>query len=81
MRNVNKDGGALAQDIIHINVQWEKTKMILVDTHESALICMERTRKGWLSDKTYRKIEERQKAKQKLNDAQTRQGKCKANSD
>jgi len=40
---------------------------------------MKRTRKEWLSDETYRKIEERRKAKQILNDARTRQGKCEAN--
>ena len=36
---------------------------------------MKRTRKEWLSDETYRKVEERRKAKQTLNDARTRQGK------
>ena len=40
---------------------------------------MKRARKEWLSDETYRKIEERRKAKQILNDARTRQGKSDEN--
>ena len=40
---------------------------------------MKKTRKEWLSEETYRKIEERRKAKQILNDARTRQGKREAN--
>ena len=78
VRNVNGDGGEQAQDI-NINVQWEKIKKILVDTCGSVLGRVKRARKEWLSDETYRKIEDRRKAKQILNDAQTRQGKREAN--
>ena len=78
VRNVNGDGGEQAQDI-NINVQWEKIKKILVDTCGSVLGRVKRTRKEWLSDETYRKIEDRRKAKQILNDARTRQGKREAN--
>jgi len=52
----------------------KKTKRILVDTCGSVLGRM----KEWVSDETYRKIEERRKAKQILNDARTRQGKREA---
>ena len=61
-RNLSGDGDALAQDI-DINAQWEKTKKILVDTCGSVLGCMKRARKEWVSDETYRKVEERRKAK------------------
>ena len=77
-RNVNGDGGEQAQDI-NVNVQWEKIKKILVDTCGSVLGRVKRARKEWLSDETYRKIEDRRKAKQILNDARTRQGKREAN--
>ena len=77
-RNVNRDVGEQVQDA-DINVQWEKTKRVLVDTCGSVLGSMKRTRKEWLSDDTHRKIEERRKAKQSLNDARTRQGKREAN--
>ena len=40
---------------------------------------MKRTRKEWLSDETYTKVEERRNAKQALNVARTRQGKREAN--
>ena len=78
VRNVTGDGGEQAQDI-NINVQWEKIKKILVDTCGSVLGRVKRARKEWLSDETYRKIEDRRKAKQILNDARTRQGKREAN--
>ena len=45
-----------------------KTKMILVNTCGSVVGRMRRTRKEWLSDETYRKVEERGKAKQILYD-------------
>ena len=67
-----------AQDI-NVNVQWEKIKKILVDTCGSVLGRMKKARKEWLSHETYRKIEDRRKAKQILNDARTRQGKREAN--
>jgi len=70
------DGDEWAQDT-DINAQWEKTKKIL-DTCGSVLGRMKRIRKEWLSDETYRKVEERRKAKQILNDARTRQGKREA---
>ena len=72
------DGDVRAQDI-DINALWEKTKKILVDTCGSVLGCKKRTRKEWLSDETYRKVEERRKAKQVLNVARTRQGKREVN--
>ena len=78
VRNLSGDGDARAQDI-DINALWEKTKKIPVDTCGSVLGCMKRTRKEWLSDETYRKVEERRKAKQVLNVARTRQGKREAN--
>lgn len=78
MRNLSGDGDERAQDI-DINTPWEKTKKILVDTCGSVFGRMRRTRKEWLSNETYRKVEERQKAKQILNVAWTRQGKRKAN--
>ena len=52
--------------------------MVFVDTCGSVLGRMKRTRKEWLSDETHRKVEERLKAKQILNDARTRQGKHEA---
>ncbi|XP_020629758.1 craniofacial development protein 2-like [Orbicella faveolata] len=73
-----QDGGEQAQDI-DINVQWEKAKKILVDTCGSVLGRMKRTRKEWLSDETYRKIEERRKANQIMNDVRRRQWKREAN--
>ena len=78
MRNLSGDGNERAQDI-DINVLWEKTKKALVDTCESVLGCMKRTWKEWLSEETYRKVEERRKAKQILNVARTRQGKREEN--
>ena len=78
VRNLSGDGDAWAQDI-DINALWKKTKKILVDTCRSVLGCMKRTQKEWLSDETYRKVEERRKAKQVLNVARTRQGKREAN--
>ena len=78
VRNVNGDGREKAQDI-NINVLWEKTKKILVDTCGSVVGRMKRARNEWLSDETYRRIEERRKAKEILNDARTRQGKREAN--
>jgi len=65
------DGDEWAQDT-DINAQWEKTKKILVDTCGSVLGRMKRIRKEWLSDETYRMVEERRKAKQILNDARTK---------
>ena len=78
MRNLSGDGDERAQDI-DINALWEKTKKILVDTFGSVLGRMKRTRKEWLSNETYRKVEGRRKAKQILNVARTRQGKREAN--
>ena len=78
VRYLSGDGDERAQDI-DINAQWEKTKKILVDTSGSVLGRMKRTRKEWLFDETYRKVEERRKAKQILNYARTRQGKREAN--
>ena len=49
------------------------------DTCGSVLGRMKRIRKEWLSDETYRRLEERRKAKQVLNAARTRQGKREAN--
>jgi len=77
VRNPSGDGDERAQDT-DINAQWEKTKKILVDTCGSVLGRMKTIRKEWLSDETYRKVEERREAKQILNDAQTRQGKREA---
>ena len=78
MRNLSGEGNERAQDV-DINALWEKTKKALVDTCESVLGRMKRTRKEWLSDETYRKVEERRKAKQILHVARTRQGKREAN--
>ena len=72
------DGDEWAQDT-DINAQWEKTKKILVDTCGSVLGRMKRIRKEWLSDETYRKIEERRKANQIMNDVRRRQWKREAN--
>ena len=68
MRNLSVDRDERAQDN-DINALWEKTKKELVDTCQSVLGRMKRTRKEWLSDETYRKVEERRKAKQILNAA------------
>lgn len=61
VRNVSGGGDKRAQDI-DINVQWEETRKIPVDTCGSVLERMKTTLKEWLSDETYRKVEERQKA-------------------
>ena len=50
-----------------------------MDTCGSVLGRIKRARKELLSDETCRKIEDRRKAKQILNDARTRQGKREAN--
>ena len=76
IKNLSGDEDEQAQDT-DINAQWEKTT-ILVDTCGSVLGRMKRTRKEWLSDETHRKVEERLKAKQILNDARKRQGKHEA---
>ena len=74
VRNLNGDEDERAQDT-DINAQWEITKKILVDTCGSVVGRMKRTRNEWLSDETYRKVEERRNTKQILNGARTRQGK------
>ena len=77
VRNLSGDEDERAQDT-DIKTQWEITKKILVDTCGSVVGRMKRTRNEWLSDETYRKVEERRNTKQILNGARTRQGKLEA---
>lgn len=57
--------------IVYIAREWTAGRDIIKNTHEEVLGEKISEKKGWMSDTTWQRVEERRKMKEKVNNAKT----------
>jgi len=63
---------SLGEDGRDVNEDWNHIRDVYIETYEEVLGKVERNRKEWLTDDTWRKIEERRQLNVDVNRARTR---------